>query len=276
MWFWLALVSMAAFGIQDLLFKVAREKKADPEITVLSMFATGAILAIILFLLNQEPFTNFWVILAFAIIQVTFFFFANLLKLSSLKYMHAVTAFPVFGLHGAITAVFAVAFLNEYLNPIQTLGVALAGIAILMLVKSEKHKRFHKGLTFALTAAFAMALSNFAVKVATDYITPFLFIAVSYLYAIGPSYLMEKASKEKGNKKKAMKIGAAMGTVNIIGFYALLTALGTGPASIIFPIVALSLLISVSASEVLYKEKLTVIRVLAILLALLSLILLGG
>ncbi len=271
MWFALALIAMTCFGLQNFLLKVAGERKYDSKITVFSFFFVGAILAIIIFLASPLEVTNLPFLVGIAIIQVTFFLTASLLKLESMKHTASLRAFPIFGTHGAITALLAITLLGEVISIQGIIGIFFSLFAILILMEGEK---VGKGTLMAVGAAAALAISNFFIKIASGNVVPLLFIAVSYTYATVPSYLLTQQKGKPKNKKGAIKIGAAIGVLNLTAFYLSMIALETGPASIIFPIIALSLLLAIVLSEVVYKEKITITRVIAIALAVLSLVLL--
>ena len=61
-----------------------------------------------------------------------------------------------------------------------------------------------------------------------------------------------------------------MGVLNFFGFYAFLTALETGPLSIIALITGMHFVIAVVLSVLLYREKMNSRRVLGIVLTLLA------
>jgi uncharacterized membrane protein len=74
--------------------------------------------------------------------------------------------------------------------------------------------------------------------------------------------------------KDALIIGVIMGLINFAGYYSFLKALSTGPLSIIASITGMHFVISIILSALIYKEKLTLLRILGIFLTVLSIILL--
>jgi uncharacterized membrane protein len=64
-----------------------------------------------------------------------------------------------------------------------------------------------------------------------------------------------------------------MGVLNFFGFYAFLTALESGPLSIIALIAGMHFVIAVALSVLLYREKMTPRRILGIGLTLLAVVL---
>ena len=81
----------------------------------------------------------------------------------------------------------------------------------------------------------------------------------------------EEASE---NHKDALIIGFVMGLINFAGYYSFLKALSMGPFSIIASITGMHFVIAVILSALIYKEKLTPLRIIGISLTILSIILL--
>ena len=74
--------------------------------------------------------------------------------------------------------------------------------------------------------------------------------------------------------KNSMKMGVLIGFLNAASYYIIMKALTTGPASIIFTLMGLNLIIVIGLAMIFYKEKMTVKRMIAILLAIVSIVLL--
>ena len=63
-----------------------------------------------------------------------------------------------------------------------------------------------------------------------------------------------------------------MGVLNFFGFYAFLTALETGPLSVIALITGMHFIIAITLSVVIYREKLTAHRCVGLILTVLAVI----
>ncbi|MFC2175032.1 EamA family transporter [archaeon] len=271
MWFELALFSMLAYGVLDFLFKAAEEKNVDFSNLFLYYYWTASLAAFALFALSPQGIPDFTFLAFFALAQVSLYLVANVLKLESLNYIKSVLAYPLFALHGVAAAILAFVFLGESLSTPQYIGIALSVVAILLLIENQRKLTLSKGALLALASAICIAASETIVAAIIDYIVILPFIALSYFFAIGPSVVLEKHLHKRGKAGKgAMRLGVAMGLTNIAAFYSLLLALTTGPASIIFPIIALSLLVSVALSMAIYREKVSRTKLLAIALALIA------
>ncbi|MCK4327242.1 MAG: EamA family transporter [Candidatus Diapherotrites archaeon] len=273
MWFALALFSMLAYGVLDFLFKVAEASELDFSNLFLYYYWTASLAAFALFALFPEKILDFSFLAFFAVAQVSLYLLANVLKLESLKHVKSILAYPLFALHGVIAAVLAFFFLGESLQPLQYFGIALSVAAILLLVEKRHHFTLSRGALFALGAAVFFAASELIVAAVIDNLVILPFIALSYFFAIGPTFVLEKNLHKRGGKKKgSLKIGAAMGLTNLAAFSSMLLALQSGPASVIFPVIALSLLVSVVLSMAAYHEKINFMKKLAIALALIAII----
>lgn len=273
MWFVLALLSMLAYGALDFLFKVAGEMRLDFSNLLLYYYWTASFSAFVLFAFSPEPITDFPVLAFFAVVQVSFYLLTNVLKLESLKRIKSVFAYPLFALHGVVASVFAWAFLGESLALPQYIGIALSVVAILLLIEKRHHIRLSRGVLYALGAMVFLAVSETIVAAVIDKLVFLPFIAFSYFFAIGPSFILEEhLHKRAGKREGTLKMGVAMGLTNVLAFYTLLLALREGLVSVVFPIIALALLVSVVLSIAVYKEEISRMKAVAIALALLALI----
>ena len=274
MWFEAAILSMLAYGVLDFLFKVAEARRLDFSNVLLYYYWSAALFAFVLFCIFPEPIADFPFLAFFALAQVSLYLLANVLKLESMKHIRSVLAYPIFSLHGVAAAILAIAFLNEPSTMLHYFGIALSVAAIFLLVERKGHLKLGRGVLLAIGAMLFLAASETIVAAVIDRLVFLPFIALSYFFAIGPSFVIEKRMHRRGGKKSGTaKIGLAMAATNVSAFYLLLYALGKGPATIIFPIIALALLVSVALSKLAYREKLTAKEALAILIALAAIIL---
>jgi len=273
MWFELALVSMFAYGVLDFLFKVAEARRVDFSNLLLYYYWSAALIAFSLFIVMPANIPNFSFIALFAAAQVSFYLLANVFKLESLKHVKSVLAYPIFSLHGVVVAVLAFFFLGESLSLMHYVGIALSVAAILLLIERGKHIRFSRGALLAIGAMLCLAISATITAAVVDKLVLLPFIGMSYFFAIGPSYVLEKRlHARRGTTENIAPLGVAMGVANVTAFYCLLLALQNGPASIVLPVSSLALLVSVILSILVYKERLSKAKAFAILLALVAIV----
>lgn len=276
MWLLITFFSMALYGIQEFLFKTAERNGCDEEITILTFFFTVGVLALLFSFLTGEATLNLNTVLFFGISQATFALFAFILRLEALKKIPSVSAFPLFGLSAFFSALLGITFLGETLSLIHALAIFLSVLAVLVLLKSNP-LNFKKGMLIALGSASLMAIANILTKLASGEVEPFLFIGVSSLYGSIPLFALEKTRKNSvGCKETAVKIGILIAVVNLTAFYLLIHVLIIAKASVVYPIIGLSLVIAIFLSEIFYKEKLKLSTAIAAFLSLIAILLFGA
>ncbi len=274
MWFELAILSMLAYGIQDFLFKLAEVRNLDFRAVLSTYPLTVLFVSIVHYFLFPVPVPFLLPLALFAFIQVMFFIAMTVLKLEALDNVSSLVAFPIFALNGVGAAILAALFLSAPLSPLQLLGVILSAAALLLLLERGKKRLLPKGIVFALAGLACYSASNFFVAAAHGLIIPSVFIALSSVFAVGPYYLLEShIHKRHGKPAQSLGFGIAIGLVNAFAFFALLYALESGPATIVFPIAAMSLLVSIILSKMAFHERLNSRRAVAILIAIIAIIL---
>ena len=128
-----------------------------------------------------------------------------------------------------------------------------------------------------LTAFLTSALVRIVVKLGSNY-EIFPFIAFSYSFGSLFALVTGRKIKERIGKvtlKNSLKFGFLIGIINFIAFYSQLLALSIGKASIIFPITSLAIYLAVILSILVYKEPLTLKKVVGIIFSLIAIILLS-
>jgi len=274
MWFVLAIISMICYGIFDFLFKVAEERRYDPATVLIYFYTVGGAVAFLSFVVNPS-FDNLLITLFFAIAQVSPYLIANIFKIEALKHIKSIIAFPIFGLHGAFTASLAIFLLGEHISIIQMLGIFLSLLALILLIEKRGRMNLRTGVRYAILVAFFISLSEIVIKIASNNVNIGLFITSSYFFAAIPTYVIEKhINKRTGHKKGAHVIGIALGLLNVAAFFSVILALRQGPASIIYPLIALSLMVSIILSKIIYRERITFMKWVAVIIALIAIIVL--
>jgi len=117
------------------------------------------------------------------------------------------------------------------------------------------------------------AIASVSSKLAAISTSKSEFMALSYLLATLFALAIEKrwGGPQAGERPgAAVWIGILMGVLNFFGFYAFLTALATGPLSVIALITGMHFVIAIGLSVLLYREKLTLRRGIGIGLTLLA------
>jgi len=133
-------------------------------------------------------------------------------------------------------------------------------------------------ITLAIIALVCMGLSSFMNKVAVAndlYFPPFLMIInVCYILMALIIHLTQKQAFIV--TPRMIGVGGLVGLFGSIGFACMFYALNNGgTGSVVFPIVGLGVIVSVSLSAIIYQEPLTVTRLLGLGLGVGSIVLLS-
>jgi drug/metabolite transporter (DMT)-like permease len=277
-WYFLSIVALILMGTQRFLYKVSAERNCPTAWTTFSFMATVTLISAIFFLLFREPvldhkmlwLTAFWNSVAFVLGTVT--------HMEALKHIPTSIAYPVIRLNMVLVILFSIFYFGDRLAPSQVAGIVIALAVIVLLTRDagrEKGAFGHvkKGLILVFFSVVFGALASISSKFAALYANKLGFMALSYcmgtFFAFGLAQRM-KTSEGTKRLKEAMVIGVVMGFINFAGFYAFLGALATGPLSLVVTVTGMHFAVAVLLSVVVYKERITFTRALAIALTMVS------
>jgi len=281
-WYVFAIFALILLGFQRFLYKVSAERKCNTAWTTFSFMATVAILSSTLFLLLGESVSDITFLIFIALVNSGAFLVATITHIEALKHIPTSVAYPIIRLNAVVVVIFSIFYFKDRLSLYQGIGIVLALAVIVILAvgindNNAPQKNIKRGFIFVLIALFGGAAAAISSKFAASYTNKMAFIAVSYiastLFSLG---LRKKLETEEARKthKDALIIGVIMGLINLAGYYSFLKALSTGPLSIIASITGMHFVISIILSALIYKEKLTLLRILGMFLTVLSIILL--
>ena len=182
-WFYLALLSVVAAAVANVLRKVLlKDKQTDPVATIIVYQLMGAA-AVFLFVLPHgfvlPPITtypgNF-------LLQASFAAFANLLLFKALKYIEASEATILVSLASVVTIFSAVFLLGEQFSPGQTIGAVLI-LAAVFVIAAQKKKAvvFNRGVVYVLGAAILYGLSSTNDAFLVKHSDPLSYLVVGWL-----------------------------------------------------------------------------------------------
>ena len=279
-WFILSLIGMVLYGIQNFIYKVVAEKRLNSGLVLLSSFVTGAMLSGIVLCFSFTLQDNYAVIFAFAAVQASFYLISRYVKIESFKCIPAVVALPISRVHFALTALLGIIILNEPYTPYTILGIFLfLGVVFILSkgshVKDIRESNYRSGFALAIATALFTTISEFMVKIAAVQYDVILFMFMSYVWLTIPSHILNRRlSDEKDDRRVAVMSGALIGVFNFASFFTVMSALKVGPASVIFPIIGLNMLITVFLTVIIYHEKVTYQRLAALVLSIVAIVLL--
>ena len=282
-WYWLAIIGLIMFGVQNFLYKVSAKHKCNSAWTSFSFMGTVFILSSGLFVFTEQKIDNSSVVLFLAIAGAVVFVVSTITRMEALKHIPVNIAYPILNQNKVFVVIFGMVYFNEILSIYQLMGVAIAIIVIFLLTKKREDKEltdkdFKLGLILIGIAFVTGFLSSIIIKFSAMLVNILGYIAIVYFFNMLFSFLVRKKvhrEDDNDNHKVAIIIGIIIGVVNFIGFYAVLQAMKMGPLSIIAIITGFGLIVATILSILIYNEKLTQRKLLAIVLSIVSIILLG-
>lgn len=181
-----------------------------------------------------------------------------------------------------LVVIASIVLFDEKLEPLQWFGV-LSGIVVVVILAQETksttmgQQRLRSGLFFVVICILCGTVASISSKLAAESVSKAGFMTLSYFMGIFFSLGIEKkwgGKTTKGQNKDAILLGVIMGLLNFFGFYAFIMALSAGPLSAIALITGMHFVIAIFLSVLIYKERLSHHRILAICLTLLAVFLL--
>lgn len=278
LWFISALASAAFMGFYVFIQKISAEKNHNSANTTLySMFTTSA-LGFIYLLFTQEILNSIILILITSTINILFYYTSVVTRIDALKLMPATIYLPLYKIISTFIIFFVtILFFKEEIKILQLIGIIFATmVPILLIEKNKKEKKkfkIEKGVILLLIGATATVISSTTSKyVASTGLSIFYYLTITYFIGGILGILQYKKTKHSThNNEGAIKWGIISGTLMFLAFVCYLNAFKTGNLAVVYSINSLSILIPLILSILIYKEKLTKKRILAIIFTILSL-----
>jgi len=182
---------------------------------------------------------------------------------------------PLVGINAIFPILSAGFIFHEHITGLQWVGILVmlgSAIAIQYSPGPNRVSNYLPWMTRVVFSIFSFGLLGIVMKT-----TSFLHISsletLIAMYGGGGVYLAfcSFLNKEKWQKSE-INIGGLVGIISILGYSSYFYALGTGTASIVFPIVSLNCLVVVLAGLLFFKEKLKKYQVVGVFTALLGIL----
>jgi len=270
------------YGILNFLYKAAAERQYINQAVILISAASVVLSAFITIIISGTGTAEILPALPYALANGTLFAFGAISKFHALKLAPASVVFPVNKSNVLFVILIGIVFFNESPTKYQWLGIGFS-IIVLVLISSEQlnfsGKIALKGIYFAFTAALCTSFSMTVGKLASTRVDRITYILLSYIMVMLISFIIYWKRTSSDNKKMTFKrpgifvIGCSIGILNFFGYKLVLSAFASGSMSLVQPILALSILIPIFLSALIYKERLTLLRVICIALTLASILL---
>ncbi len=277
-WYLLSLAALLLLGSQRFLYKVAAERKCSSSLTTAVMMGTVTLLSAAAFFATREPTGDLTSLVLLSVINSAAFAFATVAHMEALRHLPAGITFPLTRLSILAVILFAIVFFGERPSSFQWIGIVM-GFGVVALLAAEAKTdtrpdgRAGAGLLYIAVCVLCGAVAAIASKLAAVSTSIAGFMALSYLLATFFSVAIDRkwGRKDAGAKPgDAVKIGVAMGLLNFFGFYAFLSALATGPLSMISLLTGMHFMIAIVLSVLLYRESVSRPKVIGIALTLVA------
>jgi drug/metabolite transporter (DMT)-like permease len=278
-WFLLTLMALLLFGIQRFLYKVSAERNCNTAWTTFAFMGTVTILSTLSFFALGQSINNLRFLLLISLINSLSFVSGTIATIEALKYISTSVAYPLIRLNTGIVVIFSIWYFGDRLSIFQITGIIIAIVVILLLTGLDDGSRSptkdpRRAMLLVTVALFSGAIAAISSKFAALEVNLLAFMAISYAMSMVVSLCLRKKLGSVGtNHTDALIIGFLIGLVNFGGFYSLLVALSSGPLSIIIPVTGMYFVISIILAILIYREKLSALRALAILLTAFAIIL---
>ena len=281
---WLAysLFATLFYGILNFLYKAAAEMGYRNQAVILISAFSVVLSAAVAIIISGTGISEFIPALPYALGNGTLFAFGALSKFKALKLAPASVVFPVNKSNVLIVILIGILFFNESPTLRQWGGIGTS-ILVLVLISSEQFKISRsiamKGIYFAFIAAICTSFSMTIGKLASVRVDKTTFIFLSYSMVVLISFIIFLKRTPREERKTTFKktgifiIGISIGVLNFAGYQLVLKAFATGSMSLIQPVFALSILIPIFLSAIIYKERMTLLRFISIGLTIASILL---
>jgi len=280
-WYLYSIAALLLLGSQRFLYKVAAERGCSSTLTTAIFMATVTLLSGIAFVIDGTRATHSAPLVAWSLVNSTTFAAATIFNIEALKRLPASVTFPMTRLTMVLVILFSLGYFGDRLHLIQWLGIGAALTMVGVLLSELRHNRTSgdqaAGLWFISANIACAAVSSVSCKFAALQTDKAAFMALTYLLGTVFSLLINRHWPQRSTRpdqtRTALLLGLAMGILNFAGFYALLSAMETGPLSAVILITGMQFVIAIILSVILYRERLPKKRGLAIALAVTAVIL---
>ncbi len=279
MWFAYALLGAVITGIGQVLVKRGQVKLTPLLDNLLAAIIVNLILVPFLLLRGVDISAGGNIIvyaLIAATMYATFYYIISFGKVSLM--ISLINTFPI------VTIVLAVSYLHESPNLYQWFGIILIILGVICIsrekVKNGDINKKRIWIVWGLLGSLAIGIAEFVTKLATLRVDGFTFTFFVYLMYI-PILVIFMVFDRKGRKLEMLKSKWNL-LFTLIGIFfveggliAIALAYQHGRASLVSPVVATHMLITVVLAAIFLKEKLSPVQRIGILLTLVGVSIIG-
>ena len=282
-WYAYSLIALLLLGGQRFLYKVVAERHCSSGITTAVFMLTVTFLSGAMLLWSGDKVLAVPTLLILSLGNSSSFALATIANIESLKYLPAGISFPLTRLSLVVVVFVSVFLFDEQYTLFHWCGLALACAVVVMTAldirgTSPMTKPHRLGFFYIAICILCGAIAAITSKLAAVMTSKSAFMCLSYAMGTIFSLAIEKKwgdFKQTNNITTTLVLGIVMGFLNFLGFFAFLTALEVGPLSTIAVITGMHFVVAIVLSVVIYHERLSTLRCLAIIGTILTVIVLG-
>ncbi|OGN29319.1 MAG: hypothetical protein A3A33_03835 [Candidatus Yanofskybacteria bacterium RIFCSPLOWO2_01_FULL_49_25] len=279
-WFLYSLVATVSFAVVGVLFKLPAVK--NHNIFVASFWSVFAPLPFALIFFYRSLVHTDWTMLWISAVWAFFFVIVRFLYLKAYQYADTNLVTPITSTLGFVGVVLVgVLGFHDYLSSLQMLGIGVAVITILLLIQSHWRAK-QAGYLWLLLAVISAASVTYKIfqKIGADsldiqafQVYQFAFASLFLFILYGIFHASEIKKWPSQLTAGGMFSGSLIGFFSFVGGYAYNLALTKGPFTLINVIHSLYIIGTIFLGVIIFREKLSKSKVLAIGLAVVSAIL---
>ncbi|MDO8566086.1 MAG: DMT family transporter [Candidatus Moranbacteria bacterium] len=276
-WFPFSLVATLFFGVAMAFYKLPSAKNHNRFVVTFWSMTIPTVLAFAFF--HSYLFLSTGEMVGTALLWGVTFACIVLLQMYALHHIDTNVLFPITTTASLIiTVLIGILFFGEHISSIQTLGVILAIVTILLfLYKGGKLQYSRLLIGVGSGIVFISAFNKVLQKIVADRFDIHAFQIYQYLFAAIFSLLVYLILHRRDWKTHifsgGLGIGSLIGVFSFFGGYSLYLALTKGPFSLITSIHSLYILITALTAYFLFQEKLTLKKILLLFLAIVAVVL---
>lgn len=256
-------------SVNDLLFKFFARKERSRGLFVMMVGIVGSVI----FAFLPDKIGEIWQMTLFwGVVCGIFSAVGNILLIESMTHLSAGVCSTIYRLNLALVVPMSMLFFNECLGWQQWCGTALAIAAVLAFLPSGNSKSESKGkkllpMVMIISASIFRAGLGLGCKygpMVGASMNGINFIIEIIWVISGLVYYLLKERKQYHWDDKVLKYGAASGVLVAGIIFFMVLALREGNASVVLPIAQMSFLATFVLSVIFLKEKITVMKLLAL------------
>lgn len=276
-WFPFSIIATVCFGVAMAFYKLPSVKDQSKYAVSFWQLFFNLLLSLIFFY-KFIPLTNMSTVFYGSAWGLSFLLL-SLLQMKALKDIDTNMLFPITtSLSLVVTVLFGVFFFKDHISLLQIIGMILVVVAVSLFSYKGKKLQYSKEiLILGLGVIFLSFLGKIIQKFAANGVDIHTFQIYEYLSAVVFSLLLNlyvhKIEIKRHLFSSSIKSGAIISVPSFVGGYMLLIALTKGPFSLVTSIHSLYVLITAITAYFIFKEKLTLRKIILIIVAIIATIL---